>query len=177
MLRSDYQVKKSTTMPARRPDPADATAAPPISSEEFPKLTGLAFLHALIEGRIAAPPMAATLGFALVEAERGRALFVGTPSHDYYNPLGSVHGGWAATLLDSCMGCAVHTTLPAGVGYTTLEFKIDLIRPITAQTGEVTAEGTVVRVGKRVGLAEGVLRDVNDEILAKGTTTCLILGR
>ncbi|GAB4351175.1 MAG: PaaI family thioesterase [Gammaproteobacteria bacterium] len=139
------------------------------------KLTGLEFLQALIDGEIPAPPMARTLGFRLHEVEHGRALFVGAPSIDYYNPIGSVHGGWAATLLDSCMGCAVHSTLPAGAAYTTLEFKIDLIRAITEKTGEVTAEGTVVRVGKRVGLAEGVLRDINGELLARGSTTCLIL--
>ena len=142
---------------------------------EVSKLSGLEFPHALMAGEVAAPPMAGTLGFKLAEIERGRALFVGTPSIDYYNPIGSVHGGWAATLLDSCMGCAVHSTLPAGVAYTTLEFKIDLLRAITVKTGEVTAEGNVVRVGKRVGLAEGVLRDANGEQLARGTTTCLIL--
>lgn len=147
-----------------------------ISADEYPKLTGLEFLRAMIDGCIDGPPMARTLGFDLTEVEHGRALFTGTPCADYYNPLGSVHGGWAATLLDSCMACAVHTTLPAGVGYTTLEFKIDLIRPITVKTGDVSAEGQVIRVGKRVGLAEGTLRDGNGEILAKGTTTCLIIS-
>jgi len=145
--------------------------------EEAAKLNGLEFLNALIDGSLPAPAMAKTLGFQLVEVEPGRALFVGEPSDDYYNPIGSVHGGWAATLLDSCMGCAVHSTLPSGVAYTTLEFKIDLMRAITTQTGQVTAEGNVIRVGKRVGLSEGVLRDANNEILAKGTTTCLIVPR
>lgn len=156
--------------------PESSTPHPTLASmADVATLTGLEFLHALMEGEIPPPPMAQTLGFRLVEVERGRALFSGTPAVDFYNPIGSVHGGWAATLLDSCMGCAVHSTLPAGVAYTTLEFKIDLMRAITVQTGEVTAEGRVVRVGKRVGLAEGVLRDANGEQLARGSTTCLIL--
>ncbi len=157
--------------------PTDSTESPaglPVSADENLALTGLEFLRAMLNGRFAGPPMARTLGFDLIDVEHGRALFTGTPSADYYNPLGSVHGGWAATLLDSCMACAVHSTLPAGVGYTTLEFKIDLIRPITVKTGDVSAEGRVIRVGKRIGLAEGTLRDANGEILAKGTTTCLI---
>lgn len=130
----------------------------------------------MLQGRIAGPPMARTLGFELTEIEHGRALFTGVPSAEYHNPLGSVHGGWAATLLDSCMACAVHSSLPAGVGYTTLEFKVDLIRAITVETGEVRAEGRVTRVGRRVGLAEGALRDASGELLAKGTTTCLIIA-
>ncbi len=164
-------------MPAPPPNSAEPQSADFLSMEEAQKLNGLEFLTALIEGRLPAPPMADTLGFRLVEVEPGRALFVGEPSDDYYNPIGSVHGGWAATLLDSCMGCAVHSTLPSGVVYTTLEFKIDLMRAITTRTGQVTAEGNVIRVGKRVGLSEGVLRDSNNEILAKGTTTCLIMAR
>src|SRR5262245_10438575 len=103
--------------------------------------SGLEFLRGLIDGRQPAPPMADLIGFSLTEGDVGRAVFESTPEFRHYNPLGTVHGGYAATLLDSCMGCAVHTTLPAGVGYITLEFKITLIRGISTETGVVTAEG------------------------------------
>jgi uncharacterized protein (TIGR00369 family) len=112
--------------------------------------------------------------FDLAEVEHGRAVFEGTPRLEHYNPLGTVHGGYAATLLDSCMGCAVHTTLPKGIGYTTLEFKISLVRPITADTGLVRAEGKVVSGGRRVATSEGRLTDSRGRLLAHATTTCLV---
>jgi uncharacterized protein (TIGR00369 family) len=104
----------------------------------------------------------------------GRVVFIGTPTRAHYNPLGTVHGGWAATLLDSCMGCAVHTTLPAGKGYTTLEIKISYLRAMTDKTGTVRAEGVVLHAGRRSALAEGKLIDAAGKLLAHGTTTCMI---
>jgi uncharacterized protein (TIGR00369 family) len=104
----------------------------------------------------------------------GRAVFQGTPEFKHYNPLGTVHGGYAATLLDSCMGCCVHSTLPVGMGYTTLEFKVTLIRAITAETGTVTAEGRILNAGRRAATAEGRLTDAKGRPLAHGTTTCLV---
>ena len=101
-------------------------------------------------------------------------MFAGEPNFDLYNPLGSVHGGYAATLLDSAMGCAVHSMLPAGTGYTTLEFKISFARPLSKDTGLLRAEGKVISVGKRVGTAEGRLVDMQGKLYAHGTTTCLI---
>jgi uncharacterized protein (TIGR00369 family) len=101
-------------------------------------------------------------------------LFEGTPALEHYNPLGTVPGGYAATLLDSCMGCAVHTTLPKGVGYATLEFKVSLVRALTADTGRVRAEGKVVSSGRRVATAEGRLTDADGRLLAHATTTCLV---
>jgi len=145
-----------------------------LTATELKNRSGLELLKAMADGLLPMPPMAKTLGFRLAEAETGRVIFRGEPQIEYYNPLGTVHGGWIATLLDSCMGCAVHTTLPAGVLYTSLEFKIDMLAAITAETGPVTAEGHVTRSGKQVGVATGELRDENATILARGSTTCLI---
>lgn len=135
---------------------------------------GLDFLRGIIEGRHPAPPIAATLGFRLAEVAHGRAVFEGVPERRHYNPIGTVHGGYAATLLDSCMGCAVHATLDAGQGYTTLEFKVSLVRPITEATGAVRAEGQVLSAGRRAATAEGRLVDAAGRLLAHGTTSCLI---
>lgn len=139
-------------------------------------MTGLEYLTRVVDGRIKHPSMAYTLGFRLTDVEAGRALITGETSPDYCNPNGSIHGSWAAAVLDSCMGSSVHSMLPEGVGFTVVEFKIDFVRPITVDTGTVKAEGKVVNVGKRVGIADGVLRDSNDRILARGTTTCLIFN-
>lgn len=138
-------------------------------------MTGLEFLSAIRDGRLPGPPIARLLGFDLVEVEHGRAVFAGVPGDEHYNPIGSVHGGYAATLLDSCMACAVQSTLPQGIGYTTLEFKVSLARAITAATGPVRAEGSILTVGRRVGSAEGRLVDGDGKLLAHGTTTCLVM--
>ena len=139
-------------------------------------MTGLEYLNRVVDGRIEHPSMAHTLGFRLTEVEAGRAVISGETSADYCNPNGSIHGSWAAAVLDSCMGSSVHSMLPAGVGFTVVEFKIDFVRPITVDTGTVEAEGKVVNVGKRVGIADGILRDAKDRTLARGTTTCLIFN-
>jgi len=136
--------------------------------------SGLEFLRGIMEGRHPVPPIADLIGFTLTEVEFGRAVFTGTPAFKHYNPLGTVHGGYAATLLDSCMGCCVQTTLPIGAGYTTLEFKITLIRAITTDTGPVTAEGRILGSGRRAATAEGRLTDAKGRLLAHGTTTCLV---
>jgi uncharacterized protein (TIGR00369 family) len=137
-------------------------------------MSGLELLRGMIAGRFPGPPIMQLIGFRLAEVENGRAVFEGTPEFKHYNPLGTVHGGYAATLLDSCMGCAVHTTLPKGTGYTTLEFKIGLVRAITADTGLVRAEGKVLSSGRRVATAEGRLTDARGRLLAHATTTCLV---
>jgi uncharacterized protein (TIGR00369 family) len=131
----------------------------------------------MISGEFPPPPMARTLDFRLAEVEPGRAVFECTPGEHHYNPIGMVHGGLAATLLDSTMGCAIHTTLPAGAGYTTLELKINLLRALTRDTGLVRAVGTVLHGGRTTALAEGRLIDRHGKMLAYGTTTCLIVGR
>src|SRR4051812_36010341 len=137
-------------------------------------MTGLELLRAVIAGKLPAPPIAKVLDFTLVEVEHGRALFEGTPRFEFYNPLGSVHGGYAATLLDSCMGCAVHTTMDKGMGYTTLEFKINFVRALTGDIGKVRAEGRLLYGGRRSATAEGKLTDSSGKLLAHATTTCLV---
>jgi uncharacterized protein (TIGR00369 family) len=145
-----------------------------VPAEVAATMSGLDLLQGIISGRLPAPPIAQLLGFDLAEVEKGRAVFEGVPALPHYNPLGSVHGGYAATLLDSCMACAVHSTLPKGVGYTTLEFKVSFIRALTVDTGRVRAEGKVISGGRRVATAEGRLVDARGRLLAHATTTCLI---
>jgi len=137
-------------------------------------MSGLEVLTAISDGRIDHPSMAHTLGFRLTEVEEGRAVISGTTGPDYCNPNGTIHGAWPAALLDSCMGSAVHSMLPAGTGFTIVEVKIDFVRSITVKTGDVRAEGKIVRVGKQIGQADGVLYDKNGTVLAKGSTSCLI---
>lgn len=140
------------------------------------ELTGLEYLRSLIAGDAPPPPMAKLMGFDLVEVEEGYALFRGVPGVQHMNPIGSVHGGFAATLLDSALGCAVHTTLPAGVGYSTLELSLNLVRGITPATGPVRAEGRIVHAGRRTATAEAKLyAEDGGALLAHASTTCLIL--
>lgn len=135
---------------------------------------GLDFLRGIMEGRFPAPPIAALLGFELAEVEEGRVVFAGTPQFEHYNPLGTVHGGYFATLLDSCMACAVHSMLKAGFGYTTMEFKVNLVRAMTDKTGRVFAEGRSIHSGRQVATSEGTLRDESGRLYAHATTTCLV---
>ena len=138
-------------------------------------MTGLELLNAIARGEAPGAPIAKLMGFEAVEAEEGRVVFACVPGAQHYNPIGSVHGGLAATLLDSAMGCAVHSTLPEGRGYTTLELKVNFTRPITVETGRVLSEGTLVHRGGRVATAEGrVWAERSGKLLAHGTTTCLI---
>ncbi|MCK6450002.1 MAG: PaaI family thioesterase [Alphaproteobacteria bacterium] len=145
-------------------------------SETLRRMSGLEFLSAIIAGTLPTPPICRTLDFRLVEVEKGRAAFAGNPSRDFYNPIGSVHGGYAATLLDSCMGCAVHTMMEAGRGYTTLELKVNLVRPITETTGALRAEGRIIHAGRTTATAEGRLTDAAGKLLAHGTTTCAVFA-
>jgi uncharacterized protein (TIGR00369 family) len=142
--------------------------------DQVKHLSGLEFIQGILEGRFPPPPITAALKFELTLVEHGRAVFEGVPEFAFYNPIGVVHGGYAATLLDSCMGCAVQTTLPAGQAYTTLEFKINFVRAITDQTGRVRAEGRVIHPGNRAATAEGHLYDARGKLLAHATTTCLV---
>jgi uncharacterized protein (TIGR00369 family) len=137
-------------------------------------MTGLQLLIGIMEGTLPAPPIQQALDFRAVQVERGYTVFAGSPKFEYYNPLGSAHGGYTTALLDSCMACAVHTTLEAGYSYATVEVKINFVRPITVETGEVRAEGKVINSGKRIATAEGRLFDSAGKLYAHGTTTCLI---
>ncbi len=135
---------------------------------------GLGFLRAIIGGTLPAPPIAQTLGFLLTQAEPNRAVFEGEPTFAHYNPIGTVHAGFAATLLDSAVACAVMTTLKKGELYTTLEIKINLVRALTRDVGIVTAEGAVLHRGRSVATAEGYLKDRAGKLYAHATTTCMI---
>ncbi len=136
--------------------------------------SGLDFLRGLLAGRIPRPPINDTLDYYLIEAEHGRAVFQGSPKPEFFSPIRSIHAGWASTLLDSCMACAVHTTLAAGQGYTTVEFKLNFVRPVMPDVGPLRAEGRVVSAGRRIATSEGRLVDANGKLYAHGTETCLI---
>jgi uncharacterized protein (TIGR00369 family) len=137
--------------------------------------TGLELLRDVFSGKLPPPPIAVTMGFAGTEVDEGRAVFEGEPGEHLYNPIGVVHGGFAMALLDSAMGCAIHSTLKAGERYTTLEVKANFVRPITTDTGRVRCEGIVLHRGGTVATAEGkVVAVATGKLLAHGTTTCLI---
>ncbi len=137
-------------------------------------MAGIDYIRALLNGDLPAPPIARLMGFTLVEAEVGRAVFACEPGEYHYNPIGAVHGGLAATLLDSAMGCAIHTTLAAGAGYTTVELHINYLRPLTRDTGTVRCEGKTIHVGRQLATAEARIVDANGKLYAHGTTTCLV---
>jgi uncharacterized protein (TIGR00369 family) len=147
------------------------------SAEAGAKLPGLDYIEAVQAGQLPPPPIAVVMNFAITDVSEGRAVFEGKPGEEHYNPIGVVHGGYASTLLDSALGCAVHTTLDAGVAYTTLTLEAKFLRPITRDTGRVRAEAEVVHRGRTQATAEGRLVSVESgKLLASGTSTCLILG-
>ena len=145
-----------------------------VSAERQKEMSGLEFVQGLVDATLPLNTIAETLGYDVTEAMNGRVVVTAVPNGSHLNPSGTVHGGLAATLLDSCMGLAIRSTLEKGVSQTTLEFKISLLRPITLQTGPIRAEGVVLNCGRRVGTAEGRLTDDKGRLLAHGTTTCLI---
>jgi len=144
--------------------------------EQARAMPGLAFLEAIRDEELPPAPIQRLLDFALTDVEEGRVVFTAEPGEQHCNPIGVVHGGLAATLLDSAMGASVHSTLPEGQGYTTLETKFNLVRAITVDTGSIQAEGRVVNRGRQVATAEGYLRDGAGKLLAHGTSTCLVIG-
>jgi uncharacterized protein (TIGR00369 family) len=162
---------------AREAEIRAVMAEPGIASlEQMKSMSGMEFLQGILNGSMPIAHIGKTLDFFPVEGEPGRVVFQGTPGREHYNPLGSVHGGYFCTLLDSAVGCAVQSMLPKGVGYTTLEIKVNLIRAMTDKTGPVRAEGKVIQVGKQVGTAEGRIVDVNGKVYAHATTTCLVFA-
>jgi len=142
--------------------------------EKLKQLSGLELLQGMRDGINPQAPIGHEMGFRAETVEPGRVIFAGHPSRRFYNPIGTVHGGFALTLLDSCMSCAVQTHLPAGKGYTTVEIKTNFVRAMTDKTGKVYAEGKSIQVGQRIGTAEGRITDEKGNLLAFGTTTCLI---
>ncbi|WP_030212476.1 PaaI family thioesterase [Streptomyces bikiniensis] len=147
---------------------------PAASARAAGTTAGLDFLREIAAGRLPGPPIAALLGFALEEVEDGRVVFSFEPAEEHYNPIGSVHGGVYATLLDSAAGCAVHSTLPRGTAYTSLDLSTRFLRPITVATGKVRAVGTVLTRGRRTSLAEAGLYDAQDRLLGHATSTCML---
>jgi len=145
-----------------------------VSADRQKELSGLEFVQGLVGGTLPLNSMAETLGYDVTEVEKGRVVVTATPNGSHLNPSGTVHGGLSATLLDTCMGLAVRSTLEKGIAQTTLEFKISLVRPITPDTGPIKAEGVVLSSGRRIGTAEGRITDRDGRLLAHGTTTCLI---
>ena len=144
--------------------------------EQGRTLSGLDYLRAIIQGRLPAPPIAKLLGFGLGTVDRGRAVFEMDAAEYHYNPIGSVHGGVICTLLDSAMGCAVHTLLEPGYAYTSLELKVNFLRAVTIKSGHLRCEGTVLHSGSRVALAEARLIDDAGTLYAHGTSTCMIFA-
>ena len=145
-----------------------------VSADRQKEMSGLEFVQGLVDGTLPLNTLARTLRYDVTEAEKGRVVVTADPSDIHLNPAGTVHGGFAATLLDSCMGLAIQSTLEKGLAQTTLEFKISLQRPITPETGPIRAEGVVLTRGRRVGTAEGRITDGKGRLLAHGTTTCLV---
>jgi uncharacterized protein (TIGR00369 family) len=145
-------------------------AAPEVLNSQ----TGLEFLEAIVAGAVPQAPISELLNFHLVEVEKGRAAFEGLPAFHHYNPIGTVHGGFAATLLDSALGCAVFSTLLKGDAWTTLELKLNFVRPISKDTGLVRAQGRIIHRGRTVATAEGDLKDRAGKLYAHATTTCMI---
>jgi uncharacterized protein (TIGR00369 family) len=155
--------------PARR---AFITGIVPL--EEIVTRDGLAFLTDMAEGRLPQAPMCATLGFRLTEVANGFAVFEGVPEFRHYNPIGTVHGGFTATLLDSALGCAIFSTTVRGEAWTTLELKLNLVRPISKDTGPVRAEGRIIHRGRTLATSEGTVKDRAGKLYAHATTTCMI---
>ena len=149
----------------------DADAAP---QEQIAGRTGMEMFDAIFAGELPPAPIGDTLDFVPIHIEPGAAVFQGRPQRRHYNPLGTVHGGWFATLLDSAVGCAVHSTLPAGKGFTTLELKINMVRPLNDRVPLVRAEGKVIHAGRQVATAEGRIVGPDGKLYAHATTTCLI---
>jgi uncharacterized protein (TIGR00369 family) len=139
-------------------------------------MAGIDYLRAIRDGRFPPAPIQRLMGFSLVEVEEGRAVFSVQPGEHHYNPIGLVHGGLLATLLDSAMGCAVHSTLPAGSGYGTLEIKVNFTRPVLANTGPLRCESKLLHRGRQTATAEGRVVDKDGRVYAHGTTTCLLMG-
>ena len=147
---------------------------PLLAAESSKNMAGLDYLHAIERGDIPPPPIARLLGFRLIRVDLGQAVFELEPGEHHYNPIGMVHGGVASTVLDSAMGCAIHSTLPAGTGYSTVELKINFIRPLSTHTGKVLCEARVIHPGGRIATAGGKLVGKDGKLYAHGTTTCII---
>jgi uncharacterized protein (TIGR00369 family) len=163
--RADWGEPRSRTVTWNDPGPSTAKGL---------AMAGIDYLQAMIDGKLSPAPIAALLQFKVSSAEPGRVVFTCTPDESAYNPIGAIHGGLACTLLDSVTGCAIHSTLPQGKGYTSVEIKVNYLKTIRLSSGQLTATGTVVKSGSRVGFAEGVVTDAGGAVVATATSTLLI---
>lgn len=150
------------------------TAYGVVPPAEATSMDGIDFLKAMLAGRYPAPPIARAMGFLLTDVGEGLAVFEGTPTADFLNPLSTVHGGWAATILDSALGCCVHSLIRRGQAYTTVEMKVNYVRALLPDTGPVRCEGRVIHAGSRIATSEAKLTDAKGRLIAHGTETCLI---
>lgn len=150
-------------------------ADPFVTAQAAATMSGLEFLQAMANGEVPPPPIGKLMNFGVTEVENGRVVFTAQPGEFHYNPVGAIHGGFAATLLDSAMACSILSTLPAGIGSTTVELHINYVRPLGVDVGEVFCTGEVIHAGKTVATAQGRLTDAAGKLYAHGTTTCLIL--
>jgi uncharacterized protein (TIGR00369 family) len=158
-----------------RPQRIAGSPGEQLTPAQLAALTGMDFMRGMAAGRLPAAPIAELANMRLVEVDEGHVVFEAEPLFAHYNPIGSVHGGWFGILLDSAMGCAVMTRLPRGRGYTTLEYKINILRPAFASTGHLRATGRSVHAGRRTAIAEGRLEDAEGRVYATGSTTCLVV--
>jgi uncharacterized protein (TIGR00369 family) len=149
---------------------------PLATAEQVVGMSGLEYMHAVRDGSAPWPPMGVLMNFEMVEAERGRVVITCTPGEEHYNPLGLVHGGLLCTLLDTVIGCATHTTLEQGTGYTSIELKVSYLRPVTLDTGPLTGTGTVTKDGRRVVFAEGTVTDAEGNLVATASSSLLVLS-
>jgi uncharacterized protein (TIGR00369 family) len=151
-----------------------AWSDPRVTAEAGRGMAGLDLMRGWLDGSVPAPPISALVGLSVAEVEAGRIVIRLTPAEYHYNPIGTMHGGILATLLDSAMGCAVHSTLPKGRAYTSLEIKVNYVRAVTDESGELTAEGTLIHGGRRSAVAEGKVLDAKGRLCATASTTCLV---
>ena len=172
--RMEQDVASFTSRKNGKPADAKAAGSGVVPLETIMAQTGLEFLKAMIVGEVPQPPMAATLGFRIVDVAEGRAAFEGLPELRLYNPIGTVHGGFAASLLDSALGCAIFSTMAKGETWTTLELKLNFVRAMNKDTGAVRAEGRIIHRGRTVATSEGTLKDRAGKLYAHATTTCMI---
>ncbi|HEY2041403.1 MAG TPA: PaaI family thioesterase [Jatrophihabitans sp.] len=191
MTDTDQSVNSQTSAGSQTSDASDASSPaswgeprtktvtfydPLATARALQHLSGRQAIEAVRTGEVAPPPMASLLGFDITEVGDGSVTFTCTPDESAYNPIGVVHGGLMCTLLDSVIGCAVHTTLPAGVGYTSLEIKVNYLRAVHANRGALVARGQVTKPGRRVAFAEGQIHDTDGKLVATASGSCLIIG-
>jgi uncharacterized protein (TIGR00369 family) len=168
LAESSPEITSTRTITWQDPIPTAAVGA---------QMAGLDYVRAIRAGELPPPPIAVVMNYSIAELEEGRAVFEGEPGEEHYNPIGVVHGGYASTILDSALGCAVHTTLPAGVAYTSQTLEVKYLRPITRDTGVVRCEAEVIHRGRKTATSEAkLLARESGKLLATGTSTCLILG-